>query len=281
MPKKKKYCFILGKRWYQASQYKTELWGYSAVVLFATAACCWKITLFCLVHFKEMFHQFCTVDSGSQNKKWPESKLECSRRDNEASSQEFLWVPYFEPQPIHCNEALQCQTNTRSKKLWTAQKAILSEQFIFWILTRQRTDWTQRTTFCWIFQPLTRKTANVGALLRFFHHLLWPELIWRAGNWYRTAVICSWREGTRRVIWPETKAEWTFDRKRFFTDSFSAISVRDLFPWTCCVKHKNMTNESLGFSKKISETQRYQVSVARLTAVMTLPWSSVNSVAKV
>ena len=54
-------------------------------------------------------------------------------------------------------------------------------------------------------------------------------------------------------IRPEMKGEWKQLRSKDCTDSFTADAVGNFFPGICCDKHKkNMTSESLVFSKRSS-----------------------------
>ena len=66
-------------------------------------------------------------------------------------------------------------------------------------------------------------------------------------------------------IQPDMKTEHIRMRSRDCSDSFTADPFGNFFPRICCDKHKSMTSESLGFSKKNSCIQRCYVYVARRT----------------
>ena len=59
----------------------------SALVLSSNGKRCYKIAPVCWVHSKEMFQQLCTGSSGRKNERWPKTKLQCSRRDDDAPGQ--------------------------------------------------------------------------------------------------------------------------------------------------------------------------------------------------
>ena len=88
------------KFWYQASHFKTDL-----LSLFCCCSTCnWGLFLqntpICWVHSNETLQQLCTVStvsSGRKNKRWPESKRQCSSRDNKAPGQQLLRLPDYGP----------------------------------------------------------------------------------------------------------------------------------------------------------------------------------------
>ena len=71
-------------------------------------------------------------------------------------------------------------------------------------------------------------------------------------------------------IRPELRAEWEQMRSKDCTYSFTADAVENFFPRSCCDKHKkNMTGESLIFSKRSSGAWKRCVFVVKVTAATT------------
>ena len=78
----------------------------------------------------------------------------------------------------------------------------------------------------------------------------------------------------------EMKTEWEQLRSKDCSDSFTADVSGNFFPRMCCGKHKNTTRENPDLSKNNAGEQGCYVSVARRTAAMMLPRTTLNSVAK-
>ena len=82
-------------------------------------------------------------------------------------------------------------------------------------------------------------------------------------------------------IRPEMRAEWQRLRSNDCVDNFTADAVANLFPRTCCVKHKQHDKREPASSKKSSDVRKCYVCVVRHTVAMTSPLINSNLAVRV
>ena len=191
MSKEREYCLNLGKCWYQASHYETELW-----LLCSCSICNWgllspKYTVLLSALQRNvltaLYRQQWTQGSRRKGDQNPNSKVAATMKllDNSSYGYQIM------------DRSRHTVTKYLSDEKTHAARSC--EQFIVWSWTRQSIDWTKRTNHCRFLHSPIRKTANAGAVLRFLHQVLWCNQVRRFRNGHRFVVSCYCRERSARL----------------------------------------------------------------------------------
>ena len=251
MPKKREYCLNLGKCWYQASHYKTELW----LLLCSCYICNWGLLL-------QKKHRFVEYTPRKCFNSFVQTAVDARRKGDENPNSSVVG----ETMKLLANGSYGYQIMDRSrhtvtkylsdKKTHAANNSKLFKKLdhlnnsLYEVELAKAEIKLKKPVIVGFFILQYAKLRMLELYYNFFTRFCnvnkFEELEMDTDSLYLALAENELEDW----ITPEMRAEWQRLRSKNCVDNFTADAVANFFPRTCCVKHKQHDKREPGLFKE-------------------------------